>query len=371
MADETYKELLWAGVTRVEPDAGDLLWRDLVRAAPASGDLLWNIPPKRDARAEPADADLLWQIPRKALVDVDDVKGLPKPSAIAAEQEPGLIRALLAVWRAHAAGIDMTALEAAVSPTGTLEAVLEALDVETLGEQQTAALLPRLIKCVRLGFEVGAEPLRKVGVVVRAVDELTTVKQSGVSIDLTMMNPFAAQWASEHAAELVATDAATKARIRALILRSQTEGIAPDKLARLLLEVIGLNDPQTEAVANFQQRLILAGVPEATVDARTARYADAKLRERSFDIARTESVSSLGAGQQILWDKAVESGAIHAKDFVKTWIVAGDEGKTCDVCLENEAAEDVPIDGEFPSGDLRPAAHNRCRCACGLMPAKN
>ena len=178
-------------------------------------------------------------------------------------------------------------------------------------------------------------------------------------LDLNAFNPEAIHWAQEHAAELVATDAATKARIRALILRSQRDGIDPDRLARLLRDVIGLSEPATEAVANYQSQLIVAGIEDAIIERRVARYAEAKLRERALLIARTESVSALNAGQQILWEKAVDSGVIHEEQFYKSWLLAGDEG-SCLICIENEAATEVPIGGLFPSGHAAPSAHPNC-----------
>ena len=101
----------------------------------------------------------------KALAD-----DLPPASQVAATQEPGLARALLGVWQAHAAGIDMRALRAACGRGEALGPIMDALGLDALGDKQTAVLGPRLTKCVKLGFEVGAEPLRKVGVIVRSAD---------------------------------------------------------------------------------------------------------------------------------------------------------------------------------------------------------
>lgn len=360
MVDEMDHGLIWDGVLeRAEPAEDDrLVWRSLTRAESDAdvADLLWDIPPKSTT-----DLDV-WEIPKHS----DDItmKGLPKPSRIAAEQEPGLIRALLAVWRAHAAGIDMRALTAACGSDGALGDVFAALQPSVLGERQTAALLPRLIKAVHLGAAVGAEPLRAAGVVVREVGGSES-KQRGVVLSLSAVNEQAVAFAEQHAADLVDAPADVQARIRALIVRSIAQGIPPAELARLIRDEIGLDNGRAEAVENFRSRLVAQGVADTVREARVSRYAAAKLNERSIAIARTELISSLGAGQQTLWDQAVSSGVIHENQFFKIWIISGLD-TTCSICLDNEAAEDVPIDGEFPSGDLYPAAHTNCVCSCGL-----
>jgi len=47
------------------------------------------------------------------------------------------------------------------------------------------------------------------------------------------------------------------------------------------------------------------------------------------------------------------------------WLTAMDQN-VCPICLANEAAGPVPIGERFPSGDLYPPGHPRCRCA--LVP---
>ena len=128
---------------------------------------------KHAKRASDTDVVDIARKPAKSVNQVTDkalADDLPPASQVAATQEPGLARALLATWRAHAAGIDMRALRAACGPDGSLGAIMDALGLDALGEKQTAVLVPRLTKCVKLGLEVGAEPLRKVGVIVRSAD---------------------------------------------------------------------------------------------------------------------------------------------------------------------------------------------------------
>ncbi len=54
----------------------------------------------------------------------------------------------------------------------------------------------------------------------------------------------------------------------------------------------------------------------------------------------------------------------------KRWSTAHD-GKVCHtLCLENAAAGPIPLNEVFPSGDLAPLAHPRCRCSLVGVPQK-
>jgi len=75
---------------------------------------------------------------------------------------------------------------------------------------------------------------------------------------------------------------------------------------------------------------------------------------RSQTIARTESCDAL---QSAFVDRSKDMGVTG-----KEWVVTD----PCPICQQN-AGIVVPLDGVFPSGDSRPPAHPRCRCA--LAPA--
>lgn len=139
--------------------SGGVVWKAIGgvgRFGWSDTDIVVTRKPTKDEKYGPASENEI----KSALADDE----LPPASQVAAMQEPGLARALLAVWRKHAAGIDIPALTAACGRSGAFDAVLDALQADALGERQTAALLPRLTTCVRLGFEEGAKPLRAVGV---------------------------------------------------------------------------------------------------------------------------------------------------------------------------------------------------------------
>ena len=64
--------------------------------------------------------------------------------------------------------------------------------------------------------------------------------------------------------------------------------------------------------------------------------------------------------------RAVNSAAMwtyrfHGIEQVR-WTSA-DDGSVCSICLANEAAGPIPLGEAFPSGDVTPPGHPRCRCA--------
>lgn len=324
--------------------AHQLVWQpgDLVAAMPVA----WEPPVPT------------WQPARRAKAN----DGLHANSQHAASHEKALAAGLLACWRDFGASLDQDALLAAIEPRGLPGLLLEALTPNALAVAQTAVLEPVVHKVARQGVEIGLEPLADAGVAV------TQLGKAGHDIVLALnaVNPEAVRYAKQRAAALVEADAATRARIRKLIVESQEDGISPDELARLIRGTIGLTDGQTEAVETFRHRLTLReSIAAAVQESRVLRYADALLKYRAETIARTETIAALNAGQAMLWKEAVAQRVIRPQQFDKVWIVADDE-LLCDECEEN-GAEPVGMDEDFTSGDEHPPAHPNCRCAMGLV----
>jgi hypothetical protein len=74
-------------------------------------------------------------------------------------------------------------------------------------------------------------------------------------------------------------------------------------------------------------------------------------------IAITETGHAYSEGTLITAQIMQEAGL----QMQKSWLTAGDDDVEED-CRENEEAEWIDIDDEFPSGDDRPLAHPNCRC---------
>lgn len=301
-----------------------------------------------------------------------DIDALPAPSAVAARMEPGLARALVRTWRAHAQRLSVSALAEALGPSGVHGDVVELLDVAALNAAQTSTLEPALRRAALKGADVGASALRRHGVAVRGPSDVAT-KPSNVLIDLAGVNRLATEWAKQHAAALVQAPAEVRATIARLVARANEEGITPQKLAKLIQNVVGLNNRQADAVMNFYGKLVSAErvLSDAVIDARTSRYAEAQLRSRGITIARTELIGALNGGQQAIWGEAVKQGAIRKDEFVQVWLVTEDDALDEEICEpmtdmttgigEPFDSPDGPIDG--------PPAHTNCRCAVGLQQA--
>jgi hypothetical protein len=112
-----------------------------------------------------------------------------------------------------------------------------------------------------------------------------------------------------------------------------------DKIKRIVTEAFEGETKITDVVAKIQQAL---------EDDEAGIFSDA----RAMTIAETEVAQAQVQGNWDVWKK---SGLVEKI----TWTVSSDE--PCDECADNEDVE-VNFGERFPSGDLYPPAHPRCRC---------
>ena len=75
-------------------------------------------------------------------------------------------------------------------------------------------------------------------------------------------------------------------------------------------------------------------------------------QSRADMISRTELANSMGDGNMA----AMTQNGVTTK----SWVTAGND--PCDICLENEAAGEIPVDQAFPSGDMSEPAHPNDEC---------
>lgn len=150
----------------------------------------------------------------------------------------------------------------------------------------------------------------------------------GFAFDAT--NPAARKWIEEHALETVDDmSTTTRERVRDLLERSFDGEFDIDELTDEIGDIIG-DDARAES------------------------------------IARTETMTASNAGQQQLWDQAVEEGLLTG-DEQQEWIVTPDD-LLCPICAPMEGQK-APLDGTFEvdGEDIDgPPAHPRCRCTIGL-----
>lgn len=190
-----------------------------------------------------------------------------------------------------------------------------------------------------------------------------------VRFDLT--NPEAVAWADAMSGRLVTnvTDD-TVAAIRDLTARALRGNLNPGEAARQIRPLVGLTVRDARAVDNLRASLLDAGTKDAKITAVTDRYAARLLRARGESIARTEIIDASSAGQQQLWQQAVDQGLIDTQTTQQKWVCSA--GACAAICLPMNG-QTVPLDGLFTTGDgrqiPRPTAHSRCRCGIVLAPS--
>lgn len=188
--------------------------------------------------------------------------------------------------------------------------------------------------------------------------------------DFKTANPKALLAAERQAAELLTSvNAETKQTVRNLIARSYREGITSRDTARMIRDVVGLNDRQATALFNYRSGLVEEGIKPDRVIALTERYGNRLLRQRADTIAQTEIHRASAEGQHELWREAVREGHLGA-DALRIWIANSGACSWCEAMeLLNE--DGVSIDGQFvtPDGDMIDGpedSHVGCKCSTGL-----
>lgn len=287
-------------------------------------------------------------------------ENLPDLAQIAARMEPRLRRIFLEIIKNSQASIDLDALASAIRDQN-LPAIEEAARLTTLNARMQAELL----QPIRTAYLAGAEFAHAV------------LADSGISMSFDLVNPLAVRWAqTAGSGRITVITESTRDAIRSLVAQAFTEGRDADKTARLIkhLNGFGLNEPQLNALENFQLRLEADGtIANDIVERRVARYGEALLRQRSQMVARTEMMTASSEGQRGLWDQAKASGMLR-EEQTRQWIVADDD-RLCQDCEAYDGAE-ATLDGEYKqkaggTGKYPtakgPTLHPNCRCAEGLV----
>jgi hypothetical protein len=280
----------------------------------------------------------------------------PAINRIAARLEPTLRRAFESAVRQLQAQIG-------------IEAVIVALERNDVTPEILAALA---------NFPKQLEPVGRVikQTYVQAGESAANhlARHLDVSAAFNLTNPRAVTWAATHVGRLITTDLVpqTQQAVRTIIARAFAEGIPPREAAKLIRPMFGLNNPQAEAVMNYYDRLIAEGRKVDEVAGLAQRYTAKLQRQRSLTIARTETITAAGAGQQEAWRQASEDGYLDAEESVKQWLTKDDE-RNCAVCWDE--LHETKVTGletmfECTLGSfLTQPAHPNCRCDVIIWPA--
>lgn len=289
---------------------------------------------------------------RKFIVDARDQE-TPVPTRIADAQVHAYRRSQEAAWKALSQRADREALARAIAAQDE-EAVLAAFG----GDSAVAAALVSVLRARGLPVFLRGAQL--------ALEGLPANTREPINISLTAVNPAATAWAEAEAAKLVVANADTRAAIRSLIVESNEQGLSPAEVARRLIDenIIGLTPRQVQAVSRFRDRLWAQTLDREVIARRTARYAQAQLRLRAMNIARTELVGAVNAGQEALWDLA-RTRHILPEGTTRVWLATMDDRLDSEIC-EPLADTEAKLGEPFKGGYMHPPAHPSCRCAVGI-----
>ncbi len=128
------------------------------------------------------------------------------------------------------------------------------------------------------------------------------------------------------------------------------EGLHPDRIAKNLDMVTGLDPARARAHLKEMQDLKAAGLWTQEIEDRRKKML---LDQRRETIARTEARFAVA--------KATDGEARTRGARTKAWRSVGDD-RVSDVCRQNEAAGFIPVDKAFPAGHMTPPGHPNCRC---------
>lgn len=138
--------------------------------------------------------------------------------------------------------------------------------------------------------------------------------------------------------------------------------------ARLIRDVIGLDDRRARALARYAAELEAKGISEGRRLKLVAKESKKKLQSRGLAVSRTESVRAASIAQDMIWGRAVQEGQL-ADVYEQEWIPSPN---ACPACQGLRGAR-APIGGEFPSpgGKGPPNPHPSCACARRLRRREN
>ena len=150
----------------------------------------------------------------------------------------------------------------------------------------------------------------------------------------------AAQWAKDHAAELLGKK----------ILSDGT-----------VVDDPGLDYTITESTRNLVRDVISKGIRDGlTLDQIVQNVEDIGFsEERAQSIAEDEVAIANSAGTLQGYSDAASAGV----EVLKGWLTVGDEKVDDEICGPNEEEGPIPLDQPFQSGHMTPIGHPRCRCS--------
>lgn len=148
--------------------------------------------------------------------------------------------------------------------------------------------------------------------------------------------------------------------VREVIADGFDQGRSLEASAKLIRDVIGLDERRAGALAKYSAELEAQGLPEDERVDMVAREGRRKLKSRGLAVSRTESVRAANKSQDMIWESGVADGQIRSDEWEQEWVPSPN---ACPICQGLRGAR-APIGGLFrpPGGDGPPNPHTHCRC---------
>ena len=202
----------------------------------------------------------------------------------------------------------------------------------------------------------------------KSINSLVPTLQSDIVFDAN--NPGVRNWIDNHLGELIQNvKTTTQKAVQNIIATGINAGLPPSQSAKLISQIVGLNDRQAMAVINRRMALQKQGVKGPKLEAAVKAYAQKQLEYRGEMIARTESMSTNNRGMLEVVNQNAEAGLFNRNKAMKEWIVTPYD-RLCSTCGPM-AGKKVPLDSEFKLRNGKsvklPPAHPNCNCGWALV----
>lgn len=283
-------------------------------------------------------------------------RDLAQLRALVRRAEPNVRRAFLAAVQRAQVTIPVQRMAEKVA-AGDLDGALDLVPWDRL---QTGQLRNQIAGELRTVYE--------------GAGSITAGRWAAQGLAFTVIDERPLRWLREVAAQrVVELLPDQREAMRVALTEAYRSGFGSVKIARQIrAEVPGtfLHGAWREAVARFEDELVLQGYGPQRVASEVARYQQQLVNARSLSIARTEVTNALSAGQTEAWQQAIDQGIFDQGEVRMRWVPAADGGTGTGPCPLCESFADV---GAIPWGEpfgqdvfgapcYEPAAHPNCRC---------
>lgn len=302
--------------------------------------------------------------------------------------EPAMRKAFLDAVKELQGRIDLKALETALK-AGNLDDALRVVN-NAIGNNSYRGLADQVRGSFIAGGELAAAVARE-------------FQPDNLDIAFDVLNPNTADWLRTYEFGLIRElDRQTRETVADTLRRTIIEGENPLNAARDVRASIGLTRRQEMAVRNYRRmleetdtealsrglrdrrfdpslrRAARTGEPlsREKIDRMVERYREKYLKHRSENIARTESIRAVQAGNYYAWKRMVDEGVIDATKVRRKWVYTAD-GRTrhAHITIPSMNPEGVGLDQPFNTelgpllypGDPSGTAANTINCRCSVI----